>query len=310
VHLPLPSAADHARVVRRTDLDAALVARARAAGAEVREGVGVTEVKEGPDGVEVGLADGSVLGAPFVVAADGHYSTVRRLAHPDAPPARGEWSAFRQYFTGVHDPRLWVLFEPDLLPGYAWVFPLPDGRANVGFGMVRGDGVTGKVLARTWRDLLSRPVVTDVLGPDAAPESPHRAWPIPTRFHADALTAGRILFAGDAAAVVDPMTGEGIAQAVVTGRRAARAVLRDPDSPGAVAHGYRRAVVRDLGRDLRFAAALQRVLAHRRGAEWALRAVDLTAWTRRSFARWMFEDYPRALLLTPSRWRRGSRLAA
>ena len=83
-----------------------------------------------------------------MVAADGHYSTARRLLAPHDPPVRGEWSAFRQYFTGVDDPRLWVLFERDLLPGYAWVFPLPGGRANVGFGMLRGTGGDRAVTAR------------------------------------------------------------------------------------------------------------------------------------------------------------------
>jgi hypothetical protein len=36
-----------------------------------------------------------------------------------------------------------------------------------------------------------------------------------------------------------------------------------------------------------------------------LALVDATPWTRRNFARWMFEDYPRALAITPDRWRRG-----
>jgi len=303
VQLPLPADGEHARVMRRIDLDAVLVARARDAGADVRDGQAVTELKSRPDGVDATLADGTVVTAPFAVAADGHYSAARRLLVPDAPPVRGEWSAFRQYFTGVADRRLWVLFERDLLPGYAWVFPLPGGRANVGFGMLRADGVNGKVLARTWADLLDRPALRDVLGPDAAPEAPHRAWPIPSHLDPARLAHDRVLFAGDAAGVVDPMTGEGIAQALMTGTAAAAAALRGGD-PAAVAARYRRAVEADLGVDLRFAARLQRVLAHRRGAEAALRAVDLTAWTRRNFARWMFEDYPRGLLLTPRRWQR------
>ena len=68
---------------------------------------------------------------------------------------------------------------------------------------------------------------------------------------------------------------------------------------------YKRAVQRALGADLRMATALQRVLGSGFWARAALRAVDLTPWTRRNFARWMYEDYPRALLLTPRRWRRG-----
>ena len=63
-------------------------------------------------------------------------------------------------------------------------------------------------------------------------------------------------------------------------------------------------MTRELGTDLRFAAALQRVLRSRVGAETAIGAAALTPWTRRHFARWMFEDYPRAALFTPRRWRR------
>jgi hypothetical protein len=59
-----------------------------------------------------------------------------------------------------------------------------------------------------------------------------------------------------------------------------------------------------LGHDLRFARALQRVLRSPLGARTAMRIVDLTPWTRRNFARWLFEDYPRAILATPNRWHR------
>jgi hypothetical protein len=65
-------------------------------------------------------------------------------------------------------------------------------------------------------------------------------------------------------------------------------------------------VRRDLARDLRFARRLTAVLAHPVGCRGAIRAADLTPWTRRNFARWLFEDYPRALVLTPGRWRRGT----
>ena len=77
----------------------------------------------------------------YVVAADGMWSPVRKALGCGEPGYLGEWHAFRQYFDGVTGnaaDRLWVWFEPDLLPGYAWSFPLPDGRANVGFGVLRG----------------------------------------------------------------------------------------------------------------------------------------------------------------------------
>ena len=119
-----------------------------------------------------------------------------------------------------------------------------------------------------------------------------------------ASTDGPVLYAGDAAAVVDPMTGEGIAQAFETGIAAADAIAGGGDTD-AVAQRYRAHVDRALGRDLRFAARLQkhpRVTASARAAR--SRPPTCHDWTRRSFGRWLFEGYPRAVLLTPDRWHR------
>jgi geranylgeranyl reductase family protein len=304
VELPLPTDGHHAVVTTRSDLDAALVARARAAGITVEEDEPVHAVAVDHAGVTVTHRRGTTR-ARFVVAADGHFSTVRRTLDPSVEHDLGSWHAFRQYFRQVADRRLWVLFEPDLLPGYAWVFPLPGGRANVGFGVLRDARTTGRALAGLWRDLLARPSLRAALGPDAEPEDRHRAWPIPGTFSSRRTTVGPVLFAGDAAGVVDPMTGEGIAQALETGVLAARAVAQGGPT-AAVAARYRASVTRALGADLRFAAVLQTVLRSRVGTRGALGIVGLSPWTRRHFARWMFEDYPRALLLTPRRWQRGA----
>ena len=99
------------------------------------------------------------------------------------------------------------------------------------------------------------------------------------------------------------MTGEGIAQAIESGALAAEAVAGG-GGPARIADRYRRTVDAALGRDLRFAAALSRVLRSPVGATAAIRAAGASAWTRRHFARWMFEDYPRAAVFTPDRWRR------
>jgi len=304
VSLPLPDDGVHSAVIPRVDLDTALVARARDAGVGVDEHNGLAALEPNGEQVHAELADGRRIHARFVVGADGHFSMTRRLLSPDAEPDLGTWHAFRQYFSGVTDPRQFVLFEKDLLPGYAWVFPLPGGRANVGFGVLRGPETDGKTLKNLWPDVLRRPAMRAAIGPRAAPEGSHRAWPIPAAFDPDRLTHGRVLFVGDAAGVVDPMTGEGIAQALETGMRAADAIAEGGDAP-TVAARYRRSAERSLGRDLRFASLLQRVLAAPLGARAAIRAAGLTPWTRRNFARWMFEDYPRAIALTPGRWHRG-----
>ncbi len=303
VELALPDEGLFAAVAPRSSFDAGLFALAGRAGADLRPGHALAGLVHEARQVRATFDHGPQVTARWVVAADGVYSTVRKLTTPVALPYLGEWHAFRQYWRGVKDDeRLWVLFERDLLPGYAWVFPLGQGRANVGFGILRRPGESVRPMAAIWRDLPDRESLRDGLGPDAEPEGAHRAWPIPTDLRRGPLTSGRILFAGDAAGATDPMTGEGIAQALHTGILAAEAIA----SGRPVAATYERAVAHHLARDLRFARTLGRILTSPAGARGAVRAAGLTPWTRRSFARWMFEDYPRALVLTPGRWRRGA----
>ena len=68
---------------------------------------------------------------------------------------------------------------------------------------------------------------------------------------------------------------------------------------------YRDDVRRELVADDRMARILIPLLAKPTVAGAALKATGATAWTRRNFARWMFEDYPRAMIATPRRWHRG-----
>jgi geranylgeranyl reductase family protein len=307
VTFPLPR--DHgafAAVARRTDLDAALVDVACVAGADVREGHACTGGRVDGNHVVLDVDGVGELLATHVVAADGMWSPLRKAFGVNDRSYLGEWHAFRQYFTDV-GPRaateLMVWFEPDLLPGYAWSFPLAGGRANVGFGIQRGDQPT-KTMKQQWPELLARPHIAEFLGADATPEAPHKAWPIPARIERATLHAagGRVLFAGDAAAAADPMTGEGIGQALLTGELAAEAILGGGD----VAAAYERRVRQELVADARMANALIRVLSSPLGARGAVRVAGATGWTRRNFARWLFEDYPRALVVTPRRWREHS----
>ncbi len=246
------------------------------------------------------------MAARYAIAADGMWSPMRKLLGTAVPGYLGEWHAFRQYFTntGPQARDLWVWFEPDLLPGYAWSFPLPDGGANVGFGIQRGAKIATKEMKALWPELLARPHIAEVLGPDAVPEDRHQAWPIPARVGEVALSAGRVLWVGDAAAVTDPMTGEGIGQALQTGTLAGQAILLGADDPAAVRAHYEHAVTANLVADHKMSLLLIRALKHRKGARAAIRVADATPWTRRNFARWLFEDEPRAIAVTPRRWHR------
>lgn len=310
ITLPLPeqSQGAYSGVMARVDLDFALLQRTRDSGVLVREGVGLESLSVGTQSVTAGLSDGNNIVAKYLVAADGHWSSVRRLQLGRKQKDLGSWHAVRQYFCNVESPTnkpaQWIFFEPDILPGYAWVFSLPNGRANVGFTVLRREHQHGKDLRALWEDLVNRSPLRSVLGENAEPEENHRAWPIPASYHPSRCAQGRVLYVGDAAGVVDPLTGEGIAQALETGILAGEAVQTN-QSPEQVSSRYQHAVERVIGRDLRFAKRFQRLLHSPARAEAGLRIASGTAWTRRNFARWMFEDYPRAMAITPDRWRRG-----
>jgi menaquinone-9 beta-reductase len=311
VRVPLPNGpGTFAAVAPRLQFDDALVDLAAKAGATVLEGHGFDgTLRQHDDHVVIGLGDHGPLAARYVVAADGMWSPVRKAIGAGPESYLGEWHAFRQYATGVDGPAardLFVWFDADLLPGYAWSFPLPGGRANVGFGVLRDGRRRIQEMKDQWAGLVERPHVRAALGAGAALEGRHAAWPIPARVDTATLARGRVLLTGDAAMATDVMTGEGIGQALLTGRLAAEAIVAGGAlRPDAVAAGYERAVRHHLVADHRMSVRLSRVLAHRRGARGAVAILDHSGdWGRRNFARWMFEDEPRAVALTPSRWHR------
>lgn len=317
VRIDLPTSGTYAAVAPRRQLDHALVELARATGVDVREGwsfVGLDDAASADAVVTTFRSsdghDDLAVRSRYVVAADGMWSPVRKATEPPgAERYLGEWHGVRQYashVTGRAASELFVWFEPDLLPGYAWSFPLPGGRANVGFGVLRSGDVHGRDLRAMWEGLLGRPHIAEALGPDATLDDRSQAWPIPARIDRVDLArrGGRVLFVGDAAGATDVMTGEGIGQALLTGRLAAEAI----DAVGALraesaARRYREAVRHHLVADHRMSKLLGRALASERGARGAIRVVAGSGdWGRTNFARWMFEDEPRAILATPTRW--------
>ena len=301
VELQLPNNGQFAAIASRMDLDAALVDHARRQGVLIREGVSFLDISRDGD-YRVTTSDG-VLTAHVVIAADGMWSPVRKALQPDRAPYLGEWHALRQYAHNVTGPasnRLYVWFEPDLLPGYAWSFPLADGRVNLGFGILRG--ATQKVgdMKSLWASVLSRPHVREALGATAVIDDKVSAWPIPARVTSATLSVDNVLFVGDAASATDVLTGEGIGQALLSGMLAGAAAASATPS-----RTYEREMRKHFFADHRMSQLLGRILSSERLARGALRIIDGGNWRKRKFVRWMFEDEPRASAFTPRRWHRG-----
>lgn len=315
VSLPLPeSSGVYAAVARRVELDVALVEMATQSGITLHEGASLAAATIARHHVELNFSNVGTVRARWAVGADGMWSPLARMVGAAKGGYRGEWHAFRQYFTNTApgSANLHIWFERDLLPGYVWSFPVGKNAANVGFGVLRGDKMKGAELARLWPELLERPAIKRVLGVHATAEDSHRAWPIPAGIHKATPTWGRCIFVGDAVRAGDVLTGEGIGQALLTGRLAASAISSGPtggnslDEVGAVTLAYENSLNRQLLADARMAQVLNKIIAGPWRAETAIRIIGLTQWNRQQFARWLFEDSPRGIAFMPSRWRRGA----
>jgi menaquinone-9 beta-reductase len=231
-------------VIPRAVFDARLVERAVAAGAVPRRHRVSTLRREGARVV----IDGS-LETRMVIGADGAYSVVRSSL---GLPGRGPRAlAIRGYAPTpeARRGRQVIRYGDRRQPSYAWAFDRGDGLSNVGYGelVVRGIGQGAPTRALLLEQL-------DRLVPGAVADGTDwRGHHLPLSGWRWDQPDGAVLLAGDAAGLVNPMTGEGIYYAVATGvlagRTAARAVAAG--TPAAAGAAYRSDVRRLLGRHLK-----------------------------------------------------------
>jgi len=258
--------AGHGVVMPRLDFDNALREAAVAAGATPVQ-ARVTAVDADGDGKirAVIASDGRRLAAGVVIGADGALSPLARLAGM-LDPGTALWGfAIRAYLPAEVPLPLLVLLDAKpwrIYPGYGWLFPGADGQANVGIGV--GMGTTRRQVAL--RDDLARFCALLAkrgdIGPGVQPGPVTGGW-LRMGGTGTPAAAGNVLLAGDAAGLINPLQGEGIAPAMVSGRLAAEAVLAHPADPGPA---YTEALAGVFGRYLPGAAALQTALLRRPAA--------------------------------------------
>lgn len=280
------------RIVPRRRLDAALHDALAGAGARLFDGVAVRSLERSATGGFVASGPRLRWEAETVIAADGPGSVAWRASGRAYPRGRALGLPITQYLEGVRpgdEPEAsehW--FETDLPCGYGWAFPAVDGRTNVGV-WVRADVYTAPrapLRALLERFLARHPERFD----GARPVSPPRAWPLPLAPAPWSRAEPGLLLAGDAAALADPLSGEGLWQALRSGQLAAEAVAGESgDDAGrrTAAARYARTCTRELGREA----------AWRSRAQDALRLVVERGWYRRRPVRTALDlAYGRGLL--------------
>jgi geranylgeranyl reductase family protein len=203
-------------MTQRIRLDAYLLELATQAGAELRDGVKVTAAAARPDGVEV-VAGGERLLAETVIGADGVNGVCARALELGGNQAVGvalEGNVPHDQLGDGYCGR--AVLELGLVPGgYGWVFPKGD-HANIGLGGWEREG------PRLREGLRALCAAHGVAADDLEGV---RGYRLPLRSPRSTLARGRAAVVGDAAGLVDPVSGDGMFEAFLSARLAAETAL-------------------------------------------------------------------------------------
>jgi geranylgeranyl reductase family protein len=262
-------------MIRRIELDHALVKHVLAGGVELREDVTVSRVKVLPEGVRVHSTAGEAFEAKLLIGADGVNSIVAVQAG-----LRGPWPLDRLAIdgteespqtapespqTGLHmrQDTMYVYYGRGGAYGYGYLFPKAT-HVNFGIGY-RIDYMHQHIHekpAAQHEEFLDQLKSRGVVAGASQHENFH-PWVLPVGGPMERLSTERVLVAGDAAGFVNGFTAEGIYYAMVSGElagKAALAALQENNLSAASLQRYDRACEAEMGYELRKSVELQRRL--------------------------------------------------
>jgi menaquinone-9 beta-reductase len=200
----------------------------------------------------------------LVIAADGAQSRFARQIggiELDNQHFMASVKAYYKGVTGFHkDNFLEFYFLKDFLPGYFWIFPLPNGEANVGIAIVSEDVSKRKLnLKKCLEEVIEtrfkdRFINAEIIGKV-------EGFGLPLGSKKRQLSGDNYMLTGDAACLIDPLTGEGIANALLSGVVAAEKAaecLQKNDFSAAILRGYDARIYRMRGQEFKVSYWLQR----------------------------------------------------
>ncbi len=166
--------------------------------------------------------------AKLLLAADGGTSIVAAKFKLNDNPPEHFISAIRAYYTGVTGmtDRIEIHMVDELIPGYFWIFPLPNGEANVGLGMIVKDMAEKKI---NLKDAMIRALEVNPLFKDrfknSKLEGQIKGWNLPIASHHRKCYGNGFMLLGDAASLIDPLSGEGVGTAMISAEVSAKITI-------------------------------------------------------------------------------------
>ncbi len=222
--------AEDAYLVARMDFDNMLMQELKSrSGIEIKEGTVVTHLAKEKDGIRV-TTDKGIFFTTLYVGADGVQSISNKTLTGFKLDHGHHCAALRVYYKDVKYPdgpaKIELHFLDSILPGYLWIFPMKYGVSNVGIGMLSTALRKKKVnLRKELEHYISKDERFRHRFVDASPLEEVKGMSIPVGGKKNPLSGDHFLLIGDAASLVDPLSGEGIANALRSGRFAAKYIM-------------------------------------------------------------------------------------
>jgi geranylgeranyl reductase family protein len=221
-------------VSKRINTDSVIYKNAKEA-VETLEEFTVTDVifeNEYAKGIKGKTKDGKELTikAKVVVGADGTSSVVAQKTGNGISPPEHQVIATRAYYENITGltSNIEIRFVDSIQPGYFWIFPLGNGWANVGLGILTSEKQKRKLdLKKTQEEIITNnPIFKERFKNAKIDPQGIKVWTLPLGSHHRKNHGNGWVLVGDAASLVDPFTGEGVGNAMTSGKFAAKHIAR------------------------------------------------------------------------------------
>ena len=203
-----------------------------------------------------------ILNAPIIMGCDGANSIVARKLGLYEMDMENTAVAIRCYYEGVEglSNQIELHYVSEVKPGYFWLFPAGNGKANIGIGLSKNDA---KKEDRTLRQIMDEIVQSDYFRSrfgNARPLEKPVGWNLPLGRIQRKNHGNGFMLLGDAAGLVDPFTGEGIGNAMVAAKHAMQVAAKaknHKDYSERSFSEYDQLLWDDIGGELRTSTKLQ-----------------------------------------------------